>query len=199
MAQIFISHSRRDEDILDLFLRAFRGSGVTDLYREFESPVPVGVIAEIIGRDIEFSSAVFILLSEKIEVNQVTRDWVLYECGAAGIKQKPVWVFEPYESFGRITITIPRFAHYVRFKTDQQNHETWRRYIQTIAASYNDKPGLAKIGLAVLGGALGGFWVAVGGFLLGAVLAPSIDRPAGYSTGCPNCQRRFIVHLALPT
>ena len=198
MAHIFISHSRKDEDILNLFLRAFRGSGVTDVYREFENPVPIGAIAEIIGRDIEFSSAVFVLLSETVEVLPFTRDWVLYECGAAGMKQKPIWVFEPYESFGNISVTIPRFEHYVRFKTDKQNRETWRIYIHNIAASYSDNPFFAKAGLAALGGWLGGPWLALGGLLLGSLLAPSIDRPNGYATGCPNCGRGFIVHLPRP-
>lgn len=199
MARIFISHSRQDEDILSLFLRAFKGTGVNDIYREFENPVPVGAIAEIIGRDIEFSSAVFVLLSESVERLPFTRDWVLYECGAAGIKQKPVWVFEPYESLGRISVTIPRFEHYVRFKTDRQNREVWRRYIRDIAASYSDDPWLAKAGLAILGGLMGGWPIAIGGFLLGSVLAPSVDHPAGYSTGCPQCQRRFVVHLPSPS
>lgn len=66
MAQIFISHSKRDEDIKNLFLRAFRGTGVTDVYREYENAPPSGVKAEDIARDIEFSSAVFVLLSETV-------------------------------------------------------------------------------------------------------------------------------------
>jgi hypothetical protein len=195
VARIFISHSRQDEDSISLFLRAFQASGVNGVYREFENPVPIGVIAEIIGQDIEFSSAVFVLLSETVETLPFTRDWVLYECGAAGVKKKPVWVFEPYESFGEITVTIPRFEHYVRFKTDKVNRETWRKYIQTIAASYNDNPLFAKAGLTILGGMVGGVWVALGGLLLGSILAPSVERPAGYATSCPNCRRQFVVHL----
>lgn len=199
MASIFISHSRRDEDIVGLFLRAFRGTGVDDIYRELENPVPAGVIDEIIGRDIEFSSALFILLSETVQTLQQTRDWVLYECGAAGAKQKPIWVFESYESFCRIDVTIPRFEHYVRFKTDGQNREVWRGYIHNIAASYSSTPFLAKAGPTALGAWLGGPLVALGGLLLGSVLAPSVDRPAGYPTGCPICGKRFVVHLPSPS
>lgn len=199
MAKIFISHSRQDEDIVGLFLRALNGTGVEGVYRELENPVPTGVIAEIIGRDIEFASAVFVLLSETVEAIPHTRDWVLYECGAAGMKQKPVWVFEPYESFGRISVTVPNFGHYVRFKYDELNREAWRRYIRNIAASYSDNPLLAKLALAVIGGLLGGWPIAVGGFLLGSALAPSVDRPTGYATGCPNCGRRFVVHLPSPS
>src|SRR2546428_9209946 len=112
MAQIFISHSQRDERIKDLFLRAFRGSGVNDIYREYEDAPPTGVTAEIIERDIELSAAVFVLLSETVASLPHTMSWILFECGVAAAKQKPIWVFEPYDSFGKITTTIPRFNQY---------------------------------------------------------------------------------------
>lgn len=76
MTQIFISHSQRDEGIKNLFLRAFRGSGITDVYREYEDAPPTGVKAEDITRDIELSSAVFVLLSETVASLPYTRDWM---------------------------------------------------------------------------------------------------------------------------
>lgn len=191
MAQIFISHSQRDEDIKNLFLRAFRGSGVTDLYREYEDAPPTGVKAEDITRDIEFSSAVFVLLSETVESLPHTRDWILFECGVAAAKQKPVWVFEPYSSFGRITIAIPRFDQYVRFN----DNDIWRQYIHQIAASHNDNPMLARIGLAMLGGWLFGWAAAIGVFLVSQAVFKSAERPVGYSTSCPTCGRMFVAHL----
>jgi len=45
VSQIFISHSQRDEVIKNPFLRAFRGTGVTDVYREYEDAPPTGVKA----------------------------------------------------------------------------------------------------------------------------------------------------------
>lgn len=188
MAKIFISHSQRDEDIKNLFLRAFRGTGVDDVYREYEN-TPSTV--ELIERDIEFSSAVFVLLSERVQSlpHTQTRDWILFELGAA--KGKQVWVFEPYESFGKIAITIPRFNHYVRFR----NNDAWRQYIHSIVASYSDKPAFAKIGSTIIGWALGGGWGAALGLLAGSALFPATDHPAGYQTGCPNCSKTFTVHL----
>lgn len=169
MAQIFISHSQRDEDIKDLFLRAFRGTGVTDIYQEYEDAPPTGVTAEIIERNIEASSALFVLLSERVQGLQHTRDWILFECGLA--KNKSIWVFEPYELYGRITVTMLRFNHYVRFRNDS----VFRQYIHSIIASYNDGPMWGKLGSTALGGLAYGPWGAVGGFILG-LLASQVSR-----------------------
>jgi len=195
MAQIFISHSKRDEDIKNLFLRAFRGTGVTDVYREYENAPPSGVKAEDIARDIEFSSAVFVLLSETVESLPHTRDWILFECGVAAAKQKPVWVFEPHGSFGRITVAIPRFDHYVRFN----DNDIWLQYVHQIVASHNDNPMLARLASAALGGLLWGWGGAIGLFLASQLLFRPAERPVGYSRSCPSCGRIFVVHLPYET
>jgi hypothetical protein len=191
VAQIFISHSQRDEGIKDLFLRAFRGSGVTDIYREYEDAPPTGVTAELIERDIEMSSAVFVLLSETVQSLPHTMNWILFECGVAAAKPKPIWVFESYSSFGTITTAIPRFDHYVRFK----DNDLWRKYIHSIAASFDDTPMLARIGSTVLGGALFGGWGALWFLLGGLAVFQSAERPDGHPTGCPKCFRQFKAHL----
>lgn len=191
MARIFISHSQRDEAIKDLFLRAFRGSNVDDIYREYENAPPSGVTAQLIANDIEMSSAVFVLLSETLESLPYTRDWILFECGVAAAKQKPVWVFEPYTSFGRITTTIPQFEHYVRFN----DSDAWRQYLQSIAASHNDAPMLGRLVVTALGYAAFGLPGAVLSLLGSMAVFETPERPAGYPIGCPNCKRTFTVHL----
>jgi len=192
MAQIFISHSQRDEGIKNLFLRAFRGTGVDDIYREYENAPPTGVTAELIERDIELSSAVFVLLSETVESLPFTRDWILFECGIAAAKQKPVWVFEPYDSFGKITTTIPRFEHYVRFN----DNDAWRQYLNSIVAPYNDAPMLGRIVVTILGGIAFGVPGAVVSLVGSLALFQTPERPAGYLTSCPRCQRAFSAHLS---
>jgi hypothetical protein len=168
MAQILISHSQRDE---------LRGTGVTDLWREYEDASPTGIKAEDITRDIELSSAVFVLLSQTVETLPHTRDCVLLECGIAAAKQKPVWVFEPYDSFGRITTAILRFDHYIRFN----DNDVWRQYIHQIAASHNDNPMLARIAVGLLGGWLFRSVVGIGAF----ILSQGIFKPAEVRLGIP--------------
>lgn len=191
MAQIFISHSQRDEGIKNLFLRAFCGSGVNAIYREYENRPLTGVTAEVIQQDIELSSAVFVLLSETVESLPFTRDWILFECGIAAAKQKPIWVFEPYGSFSRITMMIPRFDHYVRFG----DNDAWRQYINSIAAHYNDAPAIGRLVVTALGAYVFGVPGAVVSFLGSLVAIPSAEPPRGYSTGCPHCGRSFVAHL----
>jgi len=191
VAQVFISHSQRDEGIKNLFLRAFRGSGVNDVYREYENAPPTGVTAELIQQDIERSSAVFVLLSETVESLPFTRDWILFECGVAAAKQKPVWVFEPHSSFGRITITIPRFDHYVRFN----NNDAWRLYLHSLIAPYNDAPMIGRIAVTILGAMAFGVPGAVVSLIGSLALFEIPERPAGYLTSCPSCRRAFAAHL----
>ena len=123
MAQIFISHSRKDKNIIDFFLEAFAGTNVKPHLEELEKDVPTGITANQIGIDIQASNCLFVLLSENVGNLKHTRDWVNWECGTA--INKDIWIFEPSESLGKINIVSPRLNHYVLFeKTDE-----WRKYI----------------------------------------------------------------------
>lgn len=196
MAQIFISHSQRDEEIVALFLKAFAGTKVKPIFQEFEKELPQGVSADEITRNIETSNAVFVLLSERVQSLQHTRDWIVWECGRA--KNKPIWIFEPYESLHRISIVIPRFDHYVRFAVT----DDWRKYLRSVIESYDDShviPALsagAGIG-AVLNendrgeGALKGLMVSVAGLILHSVTKPTF----GYRVKCAKCPSNFSVHI----
>jgi hypothetical protein len=55
-----------DKEIIDFFLRSFAGTKVKPHFEEFEKPVPTGVTADKIARDIQASNAVFVLLSENV-------------------------------------------------------------------------------------------------------------------------------------
>jgi hypothetical protein len=122
MAQIFVSHSQRDTEIIHFFLEAFAGTKVKLHLEELEREVPSGVTAEKIERDIQVSNAVFVLLSENVEKLSHTRDWINWECGTA--KNKEIWVFEPFECLGKIRVVVPRFNHYALF----EGTEEWRKW-----------------------------------------------------------------------
>lgn len=189
MAQIFISHSQRDEWIKNLFFRAFCDTNVTHIFKEYDEAPPTGINAEIIARDIEGSSALFVLLSETVQNLQHTRDWILWECGKVPAG-RPIWVFEPYESFGKISVTIPNFNHYVRFASN----DFWRRYIHDIVASYDDRGMLGTLATTGLGWWLLGPWGVAAGALAGKALFPSKERPVGDLVKCSECSREFEVH-----
>lgn len=57
MAQIFGSHSQRDEEYISFFSKAFLGTNVRGCFKEFENLVSGNVTAERVARDIEQSNA----------------------------------------------------------------------------------------------------------------------------------------------
>jgi hypothetical protein len=88
MAQIFVSHSRRDKDIVHFFLEAFAGNKVKPHLEEFETQPPSGVNAQKIARDIQSSNTLFVLLTETVEGLAHTRDCIGWECGTAANDQR---------------------------------------------------------------------------------------------------------------
>jgi hypothetical protein len=195
MAQIFVSHSRRDKDIIHFFLEAFAGTKVKPLLEELEQEPPVGVTAEKIEQDIQSSNAVFLLLSENVENLKHTRDWMNWECGTA--KNKDMWVFEPFESLGRIMVVVPRLNHYVLF---ERSHE-WRKHLRSIIQSYDDSHVIPTLAATTGGGALlsekdRGSGAAVG-FAVGlaGLLFHSMSRPSlGIDVRCWKCCSNYKVH-----
>lgn len=196
MAQIFISHSQRDRQIVDFFLRAFAGTKVKPVFQELEKEPVNGVTEKEITRNIDASNAVFVLLSERVQSLAHTGYWVAWECGTA--TNKDIWIFEPFDSGVRVSVVIPRFNHYVRFG----QNEDWRRYIRSVIDTYDDSHVLTALSAgagigAVLDekdrgrGAAKGFLVGIGGLILHSISKPSF----GYPVQCLNCHSNFSVHL----
>ncbi len=195
MAHIFLSHSQRDKDIIHFFLEAFAGTEVKAHLEELEKEPPTGVTAKKIEQDIQMSNAVFVLLSENVENLEHTRDWVNWECGTA--KNKDIWVFEPFESLGKIRVVVPRFNHYVLFeRTDE-----WRKYLRSIIESYDDSHVVPTLSASTAGGALlnekdrgvgagVGFAVGLVGLLLHSMSKPSF----GIDVRCWKCSSNYKVH-----
>lgn len=192
MAQIFISHSCKDQPIIHFFLEAFAGTKVKPHLEEFEKAVPTGVTADKITRDIQFSNAVFVLLSETVEKLPHTRDWINWECGVA--VQKDIWVFEPSVSLGKINVVVPRFNHYATFDLNSE----WRTYLLSIIESYDDSHVLPTLAAATGGGALLGEGAGAGiGFGVGllALILRGKSRPLlGQAINCCSCRASYRVH-----
>ncbi len=124
-----------------------------------------------------------------------SRDWIVWECGAA--KNKDIWVFEPLESLGNIRVTIPRFNHYVLFEQGDE----WRKYLRSIIESYDDSHIIPTLSATSAGGALlsekdRGSGAAVG-FAVGLVglLLHSMSKPSfGINVRCWHCSSNYKVH-----
>jgi hypothetical protein len=202
VAQIFVSHSAKDKELVSFLSRAFTPTRVRGVFEEFEAILKGPANAVRIVNDIRQSNAVFVLLSRNVEHLKHTRDWVGWESGAAAITalqtNKDVWVLEPVADTESLSIVIPHFRHYVGFDPTQ---ETWQGYMTQIINSYDDSHFLKAISLgAATGGAIGqgagALWGAGAGLLLAAIT--SNTRPAGLSIKCPQCSSSYSVHLGQP-
>jgi ribosomal protein S27E len=201
MAQIFISHSKKDKEVIDFLSKAFDDTKVKPHLEELEKELPTGVTAAKIERDIQASNAVFVLLTETVEKLKHTRDWVVWECGVA--KNKDIWVFEPFTSLGEISVVVPHFNHYVLF----EQTEEWRKYLLAIIESYDDShvlPTVAKT--SITGSALGALideknrvrGTAIGaalGGLAGLFLSNKPKRSFGIDVRCQECSSNYTIHI----
>ena len=183
-------------------MKAFIATNVKPVFEELEKITKGKITREEIGRDIDNSRAIFVILSQNVEKIPHTRDWVVCETGFA--KNKDVWVFEPYSQLGRISVITPFLRNYVIFGIS----DDWLRYISRIIESYDDSQTLPTAlvtgGLGALVGStlseegdssgtvLGG----IGGAILGVMLSnKSKNRPVGLPIECVNCNSIFNVHL----
>ncbi|MDQ1591604.1 MAG: hypothetical protein QOG71_2231 [Pyrinomonadaceae bacterium] len=200
MAQIFISHSAKDDDLKNFFNKGFATSSVTAKYEEIEQLLKGTITTEAIKQDISVSNAIFVLLSPNVETLSHTRDWVGFEVGfAAGVggSNKDIWVFENIRDVGSLEMVIPSFDHYVVYDTS----DVALVYVKRIIESYNDMRVLRNMAAGSGGGAM----LAqdkVGGAVVGGIIgliysALSTGRPEGIEVTCPNpkCLLKYRIHL----
>ena len=201
MAQIFVSHSAKDTELVGLLSRAFAATKVRGVFEEFDAIRKGPATAARIVQDIRQSNAIFTLLGRNVENLPHTRDWVNFEGGAAaGASPQPVkdhWVIESLDDLGKLTVVIPRLQHYICL---DPSVDAWQGYLTQIIASYDDShvlPAAATCGLAV-GAATENIAAAFFGGVAGLVLAAisTQSRPAGVSIRCLQCTSVYNVHLA---
>jgi hypothetical protein len=202
MAQIFVSHSAKDEDLVALLSKAFAATPVRAIFEEFEAILKGPANAQRIVLDIRQSNAVFVLLGKNVEELKHTRDWVGWECGVAAATametNKDVWVLESIAELDGLSVVIPHLRHYVSF--DHCN-QFWQGYLTQIILSYDDSHFLKAMSAgAATGAALGKGEGALWGAGVGMVLAAMASqvKPAGLPIRCPQCGSFYSVHLTEP-
>jgi hypothetical protein len=191
VASIFISHSKRDEDIINLFSRAFAQTTMRAIFEEFENyvipPWPK------IRADVQQSSASFVLLSPNLNATEYTQNWVSFEVGLACAMNKPVWVYEQFNE--PVQFPIPYLTDYVLYDPHLREHLT---AIKNIVEVYDPSPSLIGLGFGALVGGLisGGLGVGVGA-VTGAALFQR--RREAFPIRCPhpNCGIRFNIYSVL--
>lgn len=195
MAKIFLSHSGCDEDIKNFFLQAFAGTNVKPLFEEFEQEIPTGLNARKIEADIQSSNAVFALLSENTENLKHTRDWIGWECGKA--TNKEIWLFEPAETMGRISLVVPTVDHYVVY----QRTDEYRKIIRGLISNYDDTHVLPVLAASAASGAMinsedrsGGAWIGTLVGLAGLAVHSIAKQRIGFPIKCIRCHSIYKIY-----
>jgi hypothetical protein len=67
MAQIFVSHSAKDKELVAFLSKAFASTPVKAIFEEFEAILKGPANAQRIVQDIRQSNAVFVLLGKYVE------------------------------------------------------------------------------------------------------------------------------------
>jgi hypothetical protein len=191
MASIFISHSKRDEETINAFCRVFAQTTMRAVLEEFDT-YAVPPWAKI-AKDVQESSAVFLLLSSHLNATAYTQNWVSYEVGLACAMKKPVWVYEQYQA--PVHFPVPYLTDYVLYDPTCQEQLS---AIKNLVKSYDPSPALAGL---ILGGLIGGLISGGAGIGVGAIAGGAVlqRRNSGLPVQCPhqNCQIRFNIYSQL--
>jgi len=185
MTNIFISHSQKDKEIIQIFRNAFNGTKVNPILLEYErySNPPW---REIKNR-IQSSSALFVLLGQNIKSSDYTQNWISYEVGIADSFNKPIWIFEDINN--EILFPIPNVNHYLLYNPVQPESLL---YLKTVISSYAVNP-LASLGGILLAAAITTNPIAIlaAGLIGSKVGIPS--KPQGTKLICVyhDCQVTF--------
>jgi len=191
--QVFVSHSRHDEEGVSFLSKAAAGSSVRLIFMELEKLVGAEPSPEGICKQIDDSAALFVVLSRHVAAIPHTRDWVVWEAGNA--KNKDIWVFESAVR-PPADVVVPSFRHYALYLDSPE----WQAYVRQIIDSYSSPETLPSV---TAGTGIGAVWGPVGatlGGIAGWVLSsPSRKRPSGLEYDCPSCGRRASVHFPAGT
>lgn len=189
MAVIFISHSKRDEQLVQNIQTVLINLGHTPIIEEFISesmkePIP----SEEIRKNVQLSNAVFLFLTDEVVRTKYTENWVSCEDSLALDRHIPVFVFER-KGFP-IHYPIPYVTDYMLFDPyaieDILNIQKLAKEIGKIP------PNWITAGFGALVGAIfGPLGIAIGG-LGGLLVGPKGEPPIpNIRIKCQNCRTEY--------
>ncbi|MCX5668889.1 MAG: TIR domain-containing protein [Candidatus Omnitrophica bacterium] len=199
MVTIFISHSKKDVELVKVIDLNLRNVGIAPILREFtpESKPPYADI----DADISRSDAVFAFLTQNVKVTDHTQNWVTHEITKAHDLNKPTYIIEDRNN--PVHFPIPKLRNYILY--DQTSIRDWI-LIQNIASSIkrNEEIWLGALAAGAAGvllfkrnriaGFLGG--AALGGILL-ALTSPEAQLRTPAAIECDKCGIVFNLYTNL--
>ena len=200
MATIFISHSRKDTELVKNIKTLLENIGHKPIIEEFiseseKSPVPF----EEVRKNVEACDFVLLFLTDNVVSTEYTKNWVIFEAATASAHDKRLYVFE--REGEAIPYPIPYLTDYVLFSPENINDLL--KVQQIIKETTN---GGKDVATALAGAAFGSFFgpigIAIGG-IGGYLLGPK--PKSGKKVTCTNCKISFnyysdnILNFKCPT
>lgn len=187
MANIFISHSKRDKELVTAMAKVLKNIRHNPIIEEFiPEEEKESVPYEEIRKNVGVSDFVFLFLTDNIVATEYTHNWVAFETGLTASAQKRLFVFE--RAGIPVPYPIPYLTDYMIFDADSTNDIL---DIQTLSKKLDEVPtGVIGAGIgALLGLPFGPIGLIIGG-LAGGVLGASASEQI-LKTQCPHCGVSF--------
>lgn len=126
--QIFISHSREDENLLHVLDQVFGKVGLKQYRASFEDQSPP--VSGELKSQINDSVGMFVVLGRRAQAKTHTMIWIGWEAGIAIQAGIPVWILEDVQA--NVTEPIPSFTDYVLWNSqDDDQKRILRDVIET--------------------------------------------------------------------
>ncbi|MFH0897568.1 MAG: TIR domain-containing protein, partial [Candidatus Bathyarchaeota archaeon] len=127
LRQVFVSHSSKDKELIDVYRSYFDDAGVKPIFMEYERWSRKGEPNwKWINRHIKESDALWVILTRNVVdlKSPQTQNWVSYEIGVTSAcePRKPVyvWMEEP------INFLVPYLDHYIPYSIHlEKKDEKW--------------------------------------------------------------------------
>lgn len=185
-AKVFISHSRRDEDLVDRIDRALDMIGYETLIYEWEDIPDEEPDRDAIKAKMSECDACFVFPTPTVRQQPVTPAWLIAESSIAGDQNIPTVIFK--EEGDDYEINFPYFdilAVYDRAELPLQLQER----MEELMDAQGDEAGGAVAGGLLGAAAVGTGGAALVGALLGAALSQGDDTAP--QVQCPACEWAF--------
>lgn len=184
--KVFISHSRRDEELVDRIDRALDLVGYDTLIYEWEDIPDEEPDRDAIKRKMSECDACFVFPTPTVRGQEVTPAWLIAESSIAGDQNIPTAVFK--EEGDSYEINFPYFDILVVYDRAELPLQLQERINELMKAQGNEAAG--AIGGGLLGAAaIGTGGAALVGALLGAALSSGDDTAP--QVQCPACECAF--------
>ena len=186
--EIFLSHSRKDLNLVDTVKKAL---GLLDyhtiVYEDLPENLKPGKDLDNIRNLISQSQLVFLFLTNNVVSLKHTLTWVQYEDHVASMYNKPVIVFQEQLPVSTTSFPILYFTDVISWTGLTADPMK----IQEIAKSFSSSGAVVR---AVAGGAIGAIFGPIGallGALVGLASTPQNPLQNIPTVTCPNCKYTF--------